>query len=434
VPPTRHTEPRHCLRAPSQASFAAELRNRIVQTLSMERPTAIDLFCGAGGLSIGLERAGWRTVAAVDCDRDSIASMESSKRAAIPITGDSRTYLEGTRIVRADIANISASDLRPAGENARWRPTLLAGGPPCQPFSSAGRMRSLQDPRGRLFVQFVRIAAELRPRFILFENVPGLVTARSRDGVPGGVLRLIQREFERIGYACRFELLNAADYGAPQRRVRLYMVAAREESPPNFPPPTHAKATSLVAAQPWVTLGEFLESQPRPEAGDVVRPTMSRERELSRLKPGTGLKAGGLVEANRPGGHWGYRQDCFLADPRLPSRTIRAAATPDWIRDIDGTLRRLTWRECAALQGFPYEWNFEGTVTARFRQIGNAVQGHIGSAIGSAILSASRKRRVPDRAESFPWPPSFHKRVRYTAMEDAVNGAVRAAARERRSA
>jgi DNA (cytosine-5)-methyltransferase 1 len=206
------------------------------------------------------------------------------------------------------------------------------------------------------------------------------------------------------------------------------MIGSRSEHLIDFPLPTHSRFASALGSQQWVSLFEFLSSAPAPQPDEVVRPSASRLHELERLRPGTGIRASGIVEANRPSGHWGYRQDCFLADPSLPSRTIRAAATPDWIRLDDGSLRRLTWRECAGLQGFPEGWLFEGTVASRFRQIGNAVQGQAAYAIGSALRAAAIQR-VRARPRSAPWPDSFHRRVRYTAMEEAVNGAHRVAAR-----
>ena len=385
--------------------------------------TAIDLFAGAGGLASSLEASGWQTVSTLDIDENAVATLRRNQ---------ARGYLAGARIVEGDIHDIVARDLRPAGVRSTWRPDLLTGGPPCQPFSSAGRMRGFEDPRGGLFQEFVRLADELKPRFILFENVAGLVTAKTPNGEVGGVLRRIQNEFEDIGYACRFDLLNAADFGAPQRRVRLYMIASRQERLPEFSRPTHSRDKS-DGRKPWVTLTEFLATQPSPSREDIVRPNAHRAAALAKLLPGTGLRSGGIVEANRPSGHWGYRQDCFVADMTMPSRTIRAAATPDWLRLRGGSMRRLTWRECANLQGFPADWEFVGTVASRFRQIGNAVQGHIGRAIGAALnVSASETRR--SKSASAPWPACFHKRVRYTAMEEVVNGAHRRAAKERSNA
>lgn len=371
---------------------------------------------------------------AVDNDADCIETLIASKAKGISIAGwKDRHYLEAANLMCRDLTDVTASDLRPKRASAQWRPDLLAGGPPCQPFSSAGRMRGLDDPRGRLFQHFVRLASELRPRFILFENVAGLVTARSPKGKPGGVLQTVQQAFEQIGYACRFALLNAADYGAPQRRVRLYMIAASNEALPEFPSPTHERgAHNSNDLKLWVSLRAFLAERPKPDTSDVVRPSARRLPELMRLTPGTGVRATGIVEANRPGGHWGYRQDCFLADLGLPARTIRAASTPDWILLPGQGLRRLTWRECAGLQGFPPAWEFVGTNASRFRQIGNAVEGHVGRAIARVFSLASLNKQAANPA-SPPWPPAFHKRVRYTAMEDAVNGSHRAAAKSKKA-
>lgn len=397
-------------------------------------PTVIDLFCGAGGLSAGLEAAGWQTVAAVDLDKDCVKTLTATKARRIGgPTG--RAYLAGARLICDDISRLTRHDLRPDGVGPKWRPDLLAGGPPCQPFSSAGRMRGLDDPRGQLFIEFVRLAEELKPRFILFENVAGLVTARGYDGTPGGVLELVQESFERIGYACRFALLNSADFGAAQRRVRLFMIASSGEALPQFPAQTHSREPVdglFGRTKAWVTLGGFLAALPEPDPDEIVRPSEQRSSQMATLLPGTGLKASGIVEANRPGGHWGYRQDCFLADPALPARTIRAASTPDFVRLPDGSLRRLTWRECAALQGFPAEWEFVGTIASKFRQIGNAVQGNVASALGKTLAEAAAAR-VRARPSSADWPASFHRRVRYTAMEEVVNGGHRAAAKQARS-
>lgn len=402
--------------------------------LDESAPTVIDLFSGAGGLSAGLEAAGWQTVSAVEQDDDCVETLRATKAQRIRIGRSARRYLEHTKIVHEDVCKTTRKGLVPEGVSSRWRPDLLAGGPPCQPFSSAGRMRGLEDARGQLFVEFVRLAEELRPRFILFENVAGLVTAKGPDGAPGGALELVQESFEEIGYACRFALLNAADFGAPQRRVRLFMLASCDEKLPDFPEPEFAKEPAEAGLfdrrlRPWRTLGEFLATQSEPAPGDIVRPTAKRAGEMRDLKPGTGLRAVGIVEANRPSGHWGYRQDCFLADPSLPARTIRAASTPDWVRCNDGSLRRLTWRECAGLQGFPTAWDFRGTIASRFRQIGNAVQVNMATVLGRALADAAAQRRRA-RPVSAEWPVSFHRRVRYTAMEERVNGAHREAARQ----
>jgi DNA (cytosine-5)-methyltransferase 1 len=387
----------------------------------------VSLFAGAGGLDAGLEQAGFTTVLALDNDPDATATLQATKDARLPI-GDGRTYLEQARIETADITELTKAQIVELWGFPNHRPTVLAGGPPCQPFSSAGRMKGIDDARGRLFLDFVRAARALRPDFVVFENVQGLVTARDTAGHVGGVLMLVQETFERAGYACRFDLVNAADYGAPQRRVRLVMLAARRHEPPALAQATHDRgggAENLLF--PWVTMREALSDLPEPREDEVVRPRGDLQQKLAEVTPGQGIRVLGMVEANRPSGHWGYRQDGFVADPDQPARTIRAASTPDWLRLPDGSHRRLTWRECARLQGFPDDWSFQGKTTSRFRQVGNAVPLHLSRALGDAVIRAIESGELPrrEKAKSAPWPASFKRRIRYTTSEHRINGELR---------
>jgi DNA (cytosine-5)-methyltransferase 1 len=265
---------------------------------------------------------------------------------------------------------------------------------------------------------------QLRPRFVLMENVRGLVTAVGPTGSPGEVLRGIQEDLARIGYASRVSTVNAADFGAAQRRVRLFIIATAEFDLPEFPEPTHDKA-GRRDRKPWITLGEALSVLPPVDLNDVIVPSGPRAQLLQQLAAGTGLKTGGKVMNNRPGGHWGYRQDSFLANLSLPARTIRAAATPDWIRLPGEPMRRLTRGECAALQGFPTEWAFEGGTTSVFKQIGNAVQVDTAEVMGELLARALVRGPATEPPVTPPWPPELLKRVRYTEAEHRVNGALR---------
>lgn len=390
------------------------------------QPTVVSLFSGAGGLDIGLERAGWRTVVATDLDPVAIESLRLSQRARIRISGRSkRTFLDETKIVHADICDLQAADLRPTGAAANWRPALLAGGPPCQPWSSAGLQRGFKDSRGLLIAQMIRLASELNPRYVLMENVRGLLTAVGQRGVHGEAIRMIQREWENIGYAVSWCLINAADYGAAQRRVRMVMLATADHALPAFPKQTHSKAWATNGLRPWVSLGDVLRKLDPPDPSDVVIPTGVRAKEILALKPGTGIRTGGTVEHQRPGGHWGYRQDSFLADLSLPSRTIRAASTPDWIRTDKKLVRRLTWRECAALQGFPVEWQFSGLRDSKFRQIGNAVQTDVAEALGKCVMASLQKGLSRAAPESPIWPEYFERRIRGATADHRANVASR---------
>jgi DNA (cytosine-5)-methyltransferase 1 len=301
----------------------------------------------------------------------------------------------------------------------------MAGGPPCQSFSSAGRQRGLDDPRGRLFEHFVRLAAALRPRFILFENVRGLITARGPKGQPGEVIGLVRAGFESIGYATNFALLNAADYGCHQRRVRCFMLATRQSPLPDFPTATHSESPTLYQAA-WRPLREvLLRFEGCLTDADVVRPSPTLAARLASVAVGSGLKSPGAREATRPGGHWGYKQGTFIADPLQPARTVTAATAQDWIRSADGSLRRLSWKECAALQGFPEDWEFSGSAASVLRQIGNAVPSVFGMVLGRAVLTALASYDDNGTADSAPFPGSFKVAIQYTKRDHARNGASR---------
>jgi DNA (cytosine-5)-methyltransferase 1 len=238
---------------------------------------------------------------------------------------------------------------------------------------------------------------------------------------------MVKAAFEDIGYSTTYALLNAADYGLPQRRVRCFMMATRCTVLPSFPPPTHAEAPEsnlFERRSPWVTLGEFLATFPPPADVEIVRPTPTLAVRLATIPDGSGLKSAGAREATRPGGHWGYRQGTFIADLNQPARTVTASATQDWVRLADGTLRRLTLRECAALQGFPPEWHFSGPLASRFRQVGNAVPTVFGRALGAVLIEALAGGRRP-RPDSAPLPAEFLAAIAYTRKEHHRNGASR---------
>ncbi|MBY6203539.1 DNA cytosine methyltransferase [Halomonas denitrificans] len=379
---------------------------------------AVSLFSGAGGLDIGLEQAGFELIRASDFDGSCVETLRANQLAGIRINAKrKRRYLEGATIGHEDISGLSLKE--ELGES----PDILVGGPPCQPFSSAGAQRSVADSRGRLFEDFVRIADEIKPRRILFENVRGLVTARGPGGIPGEALNLVRLSFERIGYRTNFSVLNAADFGVPQRRVRLFMLASLEEPPPEFPTPSHSK-DERDGLPPWVTMAAALQDIMEPENEMLVQPSASLFKQLSELKPGTGLKSRGVKEPTRPGGHWGYKQGAFVADQNLPARTVTASSSQDWIWDTRNRLRRITVAEAAALQGFPSEWVFTGSRAARYRQIGNAVPPPLGKVLGRALIDSLSGAHEGENV-SKPFPDYMTAAVRYTEKEDKRNGSVR---------
>ncbi|MCP5487009.1 MAG: DNA cytosine methyltransferase [Verrucomicrobia bacterium] len=380
----------------------------------MKKFTYISLFTGAGGLDIGLERAGFRAIALNEIEPVFCDTLRQNQSVT---HGDGIRYFESARIINADVRDLSGSDL--AGVSS---PDLVVGGPPCQAFSSSGKQLSVLDARGQLVNEFVRVVDELKPRMLLFENVRGIVTARDASGEPGGVIRQLLDRFQDLGYSCRATLLNSADYGAYQRRVRCFIVGTANGTAPAFPEPTHQKNGDMLHKQ-WNSLRMFLEKHADRDRKNYAYPTNSLGQQLESLPNGSGLKSQGRAEKTRPGGHWGYRQGTFIADLDLPARTVTGSSSQDWIR-WGGDLRRLTLQEVKLLQGFPIDWAIAGNRVQKFKQIGNAVPTIFGELIGAMInkFLHSFPATPPIRIEM---PNRFNGYIDYTKRDHARNGETR---------
>jgi len=232
------------------------------------------------------------------------------------------------------------------------------------------------------------------------------------------VLRSLIAAMEGEGYACRVVLLNAADFGSPQRRVRLFIMGSLAGSPPDEPSPTRRKGGD----PPWATLGQFLGRQGDTDKTAWVRPTPELAAALRDMPDGAGLKSPGKREATRPGGHWGYKQGAFVADRSLPARTVTASQTTDLVRLSDGSLRRLTLGEVAGLQGFPPGWKFCGTRSQRFRQAGNAVPGPLARAVGESLANRLASWDASEPLTSAAMPIAVLESIKRTEWEQRRNG------------
>ena len=379
----------------------------------------VSLFSGAGGLDIGLERAGFEAVSL--CEIESVFCNTLLANQGWP-HNDGQKYLSHAKIVNADIRDVRAADL-----SLGKRIDLVVGGPPCQAFSSSGKQLSVLDPRGALVSDFCRIVGELKPRMFLFENVRGVVTARDKNGEPGGVIVALIRVLEELGYSCRAALLNSADYGSSQRRVRCFIIGSCRGKSPAFPEPTCQKDGGLFS-EPWKPLREFLEQHADQNPAEFTFPTEQLAQQLADIPCGSGLKSQGKAEATRPGGHWGYRQGTFIADLDLPARTVTGSSSQDWIR-WNGILRRLTLNEIKALQGFPDDWAVEGTKAQQYKQVGNAVPAVFGEALGRTILQ-HLKNFPKGKPVLISIPECFKSYIDYTKRDHARNSASRTVHRQ----
>jgi DNA (cytosine-5)-methyltransferase 1 len=373
------------------------------------RPIAIDLFCGAGGLSEGLRQAGFDTRVGVDFDPNAIATFKLNHPEAETIFGD--------------VANVTGEQLkRLAGTDAI---DLIAGGPSCQGFSTHGK-RMQDDPRNFLFKHFVRLVDEVRPRMFLMENVKGMLTYSK-----GAFRHLIEAAFREIGYRTDFDTVCAADYGVPQMRHRVLFIGTREDGIQlTLPTPTHGPGL-----KPYVTLNDAIGDLPlldgdykaasrpyrsaptnayqrycRNGAADQVTLHISKalSQQAARLaayiKPGEGLRAVPVhalpdrFKKMRRISTGALRRDCTTLyhrlDPNRPSYTItcfyRNVASGPFLHPHED--RSLSHREAARLMSYPDRYQFGGSNFTR--QIGNSVPPLMAKAIGECLKRSLKRDPV----------------------------------------
>ncbi|WP_372847002.1 DNA cytosine methyltransferase [Pontiella sp.] len=358
------------------------------------RGKVISLFSGAGGLDIGLEQAGFETAVCVEIDADCRETLRHNR--------------PGWKLFEpGDVRAADAGALLELAGLARGEAALVVGGAPCQPFSNIGKKQGWDDPKnGDLFLEFVRVVKGALPKAFIFENVTGITQGRHAE-----VIDYMYRQFEGLGYGLSHRVINAADHGLPQTRSRFILLGIQGVAAPAFPLPTHSKGLKewrrfvegLEGVPPfesarWRSIGETFAALPvvrrkRPDYVVMKNGPVVIER-MKRIGPGENFKV--LPMSMRPkcwqnGKHQG--QDTF-GRPRLdePSATIRTAAynptKGKYIHPVEH--RGFDLIEMAALQGFPYEWEFRSvrggtTLVGGGKQIGNAVPPLLGKVLGLAV-------------------------------------------------
>ncbi len=346
----------------------------------------ISLFSGAMGLDIGLGMAGLHIAVGQDINKDCAATMQANGH--VVINGDIRNIQPETFL---EIAKLSPGEV-----------FLVCGGPPCQPFSTAGKRLGLNDPRGSLFMDFIRMIDYMRPRFFIMENVKGIMSASVRNDVyaktennpaRGSVLEIILSEFEKVGYKTTYGVLDSVNYGVPQFRERFVLLGSRDKEDIYLPFPTHFQ-THQDSEYQWVTLknaiGDLEDNKSEcsyfneerlnylrlvPEGGnwkdlpcDIIEKAMG----------GAYKSGGGKVGFYR---RLSYNQPC----PTLVTSPVqKASMLCHPIKD-----RPLSVSEYARIQQFPDEWIFLGNMASKYRQIGNAVPIGLAKALGKVLLSVA---------------------------------------------
>jgi DNA (cytosine-5)-methyltransferase 1 len=323
--------------------------------------TVIDLFAGAGGLSLGLEGAGFESLFAVDTDAGAM--------------GTYRSLFPSAELHQGDIRDV---DFR------KWRGVdLVAGGPPCQPFSIGGLRRAWDDHRDML-PEFVRAVMEVQPRSFIMENVPGLVSF-------GSYLATMMAPLRELYQFYGPQVINAADYGVPQSRRRMIVVGIRDAIGFRFPegePTLRVPAGMVLAGEPLgrpnpskIVFAKNPDLRPNPYHGQFFNGG-GRPIDLKRPAPTILASAGG-------------NKTHFLdLENRVPGyhRHLALGGAP-YCGELPGA-RRLTIAESAALQAFPPHVQFAGPTSSQYRQVGNAVPPKVAQAIGDSLMDQVFSRSV----------------------------------------
>jgi DNA (cytosine-5)-methyltransferase 1 len=369
--------------------------------------TTVSLFSGAGGLDLGLESSRWDLLAQVEMDPDCAGTLARQN--------DGRA--REVRLCAEPIECVKPAALRKNLGLKRGDLTLLAGGPPCQPFTTSGLRRALSDHRASsLFPAYLSFVRELRPAALLIENVDGMLSAalrhrplvdRGRGRTPlafeemkGSFLHWFVGELTSLGYSVSWGVVEAADHGTPQLRQRAIVLAVRGAEPCFLPPPSFGRD----GLPPYRTLRDALIQVD--EIGPV-QPLSERKREVYRHVPPGGnwrnlsedmqrATMGAAYHAEGGKGGWWRRLSWDAPSPTIlgmPDHSSTALVHPE-------ETRCLSVNECAAVQTFPRGTEFAGSPRSQYQQIGNAVPSILARRLGEHIGAFLAGERLPD-----PEPP-----------------------------
>jgi DNA (cytosine-5)-methyltransferase 1 len=350
-------------------------------------PTLISLFTGAGGLDLGLEAAGFQHKLCVELDEDCRATLSLNRpkwKLATP----------------GDILALPAKELMRQAGVRRKELTLLAGGPPCQPFSKAalwasGAVKRMRDPRAATIHAYLNVVEATLPKVLLLENVRGLSHGRTHNG-----LQSLKRGLGAInrrhgtGYVLNEIMVDAADYGVPQHRERLFLIASRDGRSFEMPEPQYGPGRRYNFTSVWDAIGD-LDS---PDWESELRPSGKWANLLPSIPEGTNYGWHTAKGGGQPLFGWRTRYWAFLLklSRSEPSWTISAQPGPA-AGPFHWRSRLLSPRELCRLQTFPDNYQIVGDRRAVQKQVGNAVPCAIAHLMGQEIrrqmLDQTRVRR-----------------------------------------
>jgi len=392
------------------------------------KPKLLSFFSGAMGLDIGLEKSGFETILACEVDKYCRQTIEANKP-NIALIGDIRNY--------------SAEDIRiAAGLDKSDEIEVIIGGPPCQAFSTAGKRQGFEDKRGNVFLTFIDRVIELNPKYLIIENVRGLLSAPFKPqkilnkgvGLPpktpieekGGALFHIIEILENAGYSISFELYNSANFGTPQKRERVIIICNKDGKKLPYLTPTHSENGEFGLPR-WKTFKEAIETL-EVKNHSFVSFSEKRLPYYKYLKPGQywkhlpeNIKEEAMGKSYFLGGgktgfyrrlDWNSPSPTLVTHPAMPATSL---AHPTEHRPI-------SVQEYKRIQEFPDEWIICGNTLQQYKQIGNAVPIGVGKAIGKLIMN--EMKGIPHKEyENFrfsrykhtsdiTWKKDYLKRIR----------------------
>ena len=376
----------------------------------------ISLFSGAMGLDIGLGQAGLNVVIGQDFEPVCVETMRAN----------------GHKVLGGDIREIQPQKLLDLTGLCVGEPFMICGGPPCQPFSTAGKRLGINDPRGSLFMDFIRMIDYIRPRFFVMENVKGIMSAPLKH-VPqasrsvndendpeqklGTVLDVILSEFNKLGYKTVYGILDAVNYGVPQFRERFVLIGSRDYEDIFLPVPTHFQMHQNPEYR-WKTVGEAIRDL-EDDTSECGKLTPERKKYLQMVPEGGNWRdlpkeiipeaMGGAYESG--GGKVGFYRRLTYSQP-APTITTSPAQKATMLCHPRKD-RPLSVKEYARIQQFPEDWLFVGTTAAKYKQIGNAVPVGLAKAIGEAVISVADHTAVVET-----------KRFRGTGVHNRIKSAM----------
>ena len=356
--------------------------------------TSLSFFSGCLGLDLGLEKAGIHQLLASDFDK-SCQKTIAANRPNLPVIGD--------------LMSVETAEIRKiAGLGKKERPTLVVGGPPCQAFSTAGKRQAFDDPRGNVFLRYIQVIDELQPEYAVIENVRGLLSAAlqhrpiasrgskseilTEDELPGSALKLVLNLLKSSGYEVTFNLYNAANFGVPQTRERVILIASRNGMRVPYLTPTHSQAGEFGLPK-WTTFRDAVKGL-RENKMHGIEFSPARLKYFEMLGPGQywkdlpteKLRKEAMGDSYFSGGGktgffrrlaWNKPSPTLVTHPAMPATELGHPSKN----------RPLTVEEYKRVQQFPDDWILEGSTINQYKQIGNAVPVGLGYALGTALVS-----------------------------------------------